>query len=339
MLPRNIFSGLAVLALSVAVPAGSGMAASQARGIGQLGHAGGSPAGDPDRPVVLAQAADPRLTTLEEEIRKLNGRVEELNFQILQMQDQMRRMQEDTDFRFQELQGGGSGAGDAAPQRKSERLDSAPPTLEQSTATALPAPSPDRSTATIPPALPPTAGTPAERGAPPRTLGTITFDQNGNIISTGAGQPIDLLQGTPVENPDGSIVAALPPSNDPDEIYRSSYQFILSGDYKTAEAGFRQYLDRFPDGEHAADANFWLGEAMLGQDRYREAAEVFLQANRSYPDAKKAPDMLLKLGVSLAAMNQRDVACATYEEIGKRYPDISSALKQRVKQEQALSGC
>jgi TolA-binding protein len=47
----------------------------------------------------------------------------------------------------------------------------------------------------------------------------------------------------------------------------------------------------------------------------------------------------LKLGVSLVGLNQRDVACATFSEIGKRYPQTSSALKERIKQEQALAAC
>jgi len=338
MLSRNHLRGLATLILFVAASAGPAAAF-------QLPWAQ-----RPARPVadgaqvIQVQANDPRLMTLEEEIRKLNGRLEELNFQILQMQDQMRRMQEDTEFRFQELEGGAAGQA-AKPEQRSERL--APPAgaPEQTAASSVPPPPAASAPAAATPPLgaPPTgapqAGAGPELGAPPRTLGTITFDQNGNVVSSGAGEPVDLLRGTAVEGTDGAVVAALPHSDNPEEIYQSSYQFILSGDYKTAEAGFRQYLTMFPDGSHAPDANFWLGEAMLGQDRYREAAEVFLNANRQYPEASKAPEMLLKLGVSLAAMNQRDVACATYTEIGHRYPNVSSALKERVKQEQALAGC
>ena len=66
---------------------------------------------------------------------------------------------------------------------------------------------------------------------------------------------------------------------------------------------------------------------------------MFLSANKQYPSSKKAPDMLLKLGVSLVGLDQKDVACATFSEIGKRYPSISGALKERVKQEQALAAC
>lgn len=57
-----------------------------------------------DETVRYAQASDPRLVALEEQIRSLSGTIEELNFQILQMQEQMRKMQEDNEFRFQELE-------------------------------------------------------------------------------------------------------------------------------------------------------------------------------------------------------------------------------------------
>ncbi len=113
----------------------------------------------------------------------------------------------------------------------------------------------------------------------------------------------------------------------------------MSGDYPTAEQGFRDHISRFPKDAKAADAHYWLGESLLGQQKYRDAAEIFLAASKDYPKAKKAPDMMLKLGVSLVGLKQRDVACATFGEIGKRYPNASGTLKERVKQERALASC
>jgi TolA-binding protein len=49
--------------------------------------------------------------------------------------------------------------------------------------------------------------------------------------------------------------------------------------------------------------------------------------------------MLLKLGVSMIGLNQKDVGCATFKEVTKRYPNATDAMKQRVKQEQALAAC
>src|SRR5690606_12453927 len=130
-----------------------------------------------------------------------------------------------------------------------------------------------------------------------------------------------------------TTVAALPDASDPEQLYGDSYGFILSGDYKTAEAGFRRHIERFPNDPRAPDAHYWLGEALLSQGRHAEAAEVFLGASRDFPQSAKAPDMLLKLGISLAAMDQKEVACATFREAQARFPDASNALQERLRQE------
>ena len=291
----------------------------------------------------MAQAGDPRVTTLEEQIRQLNGRIEELNFQILQMQDQLRKQQEDNEFRFQELE---KKSGAVRKSTDPAVVQANPPAVE-------PPPEGTAATAEAQPAEPqgeviidPRDGEPGKVvGEPPKEFGSITFDKNGNVTGGTVGNDTPAapaLPGVEVAQPPrtgGEVVAALPSTNDPEELYRNSYEFILSGDYSTAEAGFRDHIDRFPGAAKTADAHFWLGESLLGQQKYRDAAEVFLAANKSYPKSKKAPDMLLKLGISLAGLKQNDVACATFAEVGKRYPNISGALKERVKQEQALAAC
>jgi len=289
-------------------------------GMAGLAHAGPQPAmvkswsgaSSTQAPIVLAQASDPRVTGLEEEVRRLNGKVEELNFLILQMEDQLRKMQEDNEFRFQELEGGGNAGGSG--QKRSEAPVTAPPGSSD--------------VAGVTPQQQPLQGT----GEPPRTLGNIVFDQNGNVLGAQQGE----VQSQPTDN---SAVAALPASDDPQETYRNAYEFLMAGDYKTAETGFRNYLVSFPEGEQAPDASFWLGDSVLQQGRHQEAAEIFLKANKDYPNSPKAPEMLLKLGVTLAAMKQKDIACATFEEVGARYPELSNVLKERVKREQASVGC
>jgi tol-pal system protein YbgF len=278
----------------------------------------------PAEPVYrLAQASDPRVVGLEEQLRQLNGRVEEMNFQILQMQEQMRKMQEDVDFRLQEIEGKKSDAGGTVPAVQ-------PPTsVVEVPKGSLPPPSaPAQSVARAPAAGP---------GAPARQLGSIVFDKDGNVVGAELDPAaVDAAR----EEPDDATVAAVSPSaSDPRELYKNAYEAILSGDYGTAEAGFRQHIVNFPKDEQTADARFWLGESLLGQQRYRDAAEVFVDANRAFPNARKSPDMLLKLGVSLSALNQRDVACATFAKIPQRYPNSSGSFKERVKQERALAGC
>jgi tol-pal system protein YbgF len=288
-------------------------------------------------PVLVAQAVDPRVTELEEEIRKLSGTIEELNFQVLQMQEQLRKMQEDNEFRFQELEGGKGQAGAGTNKKSDATTDpakdkAASDSTAPATGDAAAQTAPDGGNADA------AAADPQNPAAPQVDLGTITVDKDGNISGGTVGKPVDLLDGAGKPS-DNTTVAALPATDDPEELYRNSYEFILSGDYGTAEAGFRDHINRFPADPKAADAHYWLGESLLGQQKFRDAAEVFLAANHDYPDSGKAPDMLLKLGISLNGLKQHEVACATYTEIGKRYPGASDALKKRVKQEEALAAC
>ncbi len=294
---------------------------------------------DAGGPVVLAQAGEPQINDLEEKIRQLNGKVEDLNFQIIQMQDQMRKQQQDDEFRFEQLEKKHSDAG-ADSGEKTARVQSSDSSSGDRSSGAdvksiINAPDHEVSESRGAVAEGDTNG--QTLGAPPKNFGTIKFDSKGNPV--GETVAPDAASGNGARGHDNTVVASLPSTDDPEELYRNSYQFVLSGDYKAAEAGFRAHIKRYPDDPRAADAHFWLGEALLGQDEYRKAAQVFLDANRTYPKSKKAPDMLLKLGISLSAMNQRDIACGTYHEIGERYPHASSALKDRVKQEQALAGC
>jgi tol-pal system protein YbgF len=317
----------------------------------RIGLPGVFSSGD-EKPIQLAQAeTDPRVVALEEQIRSLNGTMEELNFQILQLQEQIRKMQEDNEFRFQELEkksDARSPKANGTVAEKPLKQGEAEKPLKQGEAEAPVKQAEQAAPASVEDIIVndepmDNSGQAAAPGEAPKNFGVLKVDKDGNVVTEGA----TALPGVAAANPpappaaaaDDTVVAALPASNDPEELYRNAYQFILSGDYGTAESGFRDHIARFPQDGRAADAHFWLGESLLGQKKYRDAAEVFLAANKDYPKSKKAPDMLLKLGISLVGLNQKDVACATFGEVGKRYPEASAALKDRVKQDKALAGC
>jgi tol-pal system protein YbgF len=288
--------------------------------------------------VVLAQAMDPRVGQLEEQIRSLNGRIEEMSYQILQMQEQLRKTQEDNEYRFQEIEGGKGGA-----SGKSGALDKPLDggSADQQTASNQ-VPADDTAGAD-------TLGTPDDgTGAQPQELGSIKFDENGNPVGAEANPDIDNQSasvGTDNTLPgvDGGLPQASQNStaslDNPDDLYQAAYGHVLSGDYQVAEREFRDYLDIFPTGEKAADANFWLGEAQYSQGNFNDAAKTFLNAHQTFGKSKKAPEMLLKLGMSLAALDNRETACATLREVNKRYPNASKAVKTKVSSEQSRLSC
>jgi tol-pal system protein YbgF len=300
--------------------------------------------GKGDLPVVKVQSADVgRVGQLEEQIRSLNGRIEEMSFQLLQMQEQIRKFQEDNEFRFQDLENGKSSMkkSGALETPKSSDQASVTPEVTDSQATAAPA---DGDVAAARPAAPGAA-------PPPTTLGQIVFDENGNPISattdvepganatppgvdTGMADPGDA--GFNGNAAGGQQTASL---GNPGDLYQSAYGHVLSGDYGMAEQEFRDYLEAFPEGDKAADASFWMGEAQYSQGKYSDSAKTFLNAHQTYGKSPKAPEMLLKLGMSLGALDNKETACATLREVTKRYPKASAAVKAKVTSEQSRFGC
>ncbi|MFN7101328.1 MAG: tol-pal system protein YbgF [Pseudorhizobium sp.] len=290
-------------------------------------------------PMVLAQASDGpvRIQQMEEEIRQLNGRIEEMSFQILQMQEQMRKTQEDNEFRFQELEKSENGvAGQPAATAEASR-PAASEALSDDVARIIATPPADQSGTAAPSAAP---------GTPETVLGAIDFDQNGNPravsrndVDNSSGLPgVDAGPGLPGRTPapDTQQTASLGSESD---TYQVAYNHVLSGDYGLAEQGFTQYLTEFPEAERAADASFWLGEAQYSQAKYNEAAKTFLNAHQTYNKSPKAPEMLLKLGMSLAALDNSETACATLEEVTKRYPNAQRPVLSKVSSEQKRLGC
>jgi len=286
--------------------------------------------------VVLAQAMDPRVGQLEEQIRNLNGRIEEMSYQLLQMQEQIRKAQEDNEYRFQDLESGKGGS------RKSGSLDKP---VNGGTA--------DRQIASNKAPADDTAGTDTQgpdagTGAQPQELGSIRFDESGNPIGAEANpdlnnQSASIGKGNALPGVEDGLPQASQSStaslDNPDDLYQVAYGHVLSGDYQLAEREFRDYLDIFPKGEKAADANFWLGEAQYSQGNFNDAAKTFLNAHQTFSKSKKAPEMLLKLGMSLAALDNRETACATLREVNKRYPNASKAVKSKVASEQGRLSC
>lgn len=269
----------------------------------------------------IAQVTDPGVYALQEEMRQLNGRIEELTFQLLELQEQMRRMQENNEFRFQELEG----------TNQTDAGGTAAPAASQDTDVA----------ATVPdPAMPTTdqvvTGNASEdRAAPPRNLGTLTIDGSGKVV----GGDVDFSQGQIDSAIDGKAVASVATTGSAEDLYRAGYKHVLNGEYGVAEEIFRSLVEQYPDDPLVADARFWLAESVRGQGRLEEAAEIFIAVRTDYPSAQKAPETLLKIGQIMAMLGNRDVACVTFDDAEARYPSMSATVRTLIRDERTKAQC
>ncbi len=305
-----------------------------------------------------------RLNDMEENLRKMTGQVEELSYQLRVLQDQIRRMQEDNEYRLQQLEGGGGGKRSGAAPLPQSGTDTA------STQQGAPPAVLGQIDGSYGPAADPAAGSgvPAgsgdaefgssggySSGGGPLDLSALARGQGGINPAGGdpSGQngPIDggALPGVgsgaassdalPGSDPIGDQLAAAGPGGDPRAAYDEAYNAMLSGDYASAQAGFGMFLADFPDHTLAGNAQYWLGESYYAQGRYRDAADTFLKSYTDYPDGAKVTDSLLKLGLSLKGIGEKDAACATFSELLSKYPNAPVAVRSEAQAEQQRASC
>lgn len=308
---------------------------------GQMGIQG-LPAGGR---ILVAQADNAqimvRVQQLEEQIRLLNGQVEGLTFQLTQLQEILNRLQEDSEFRFQQLEGGAGGKTDAATQAGGETRPEALPQDPATSGTEDQVPLTDIPEQGVQPL-------PGEQEFDPTFDDGSLGESADPLVGTGQAGGIDLVTGQPLDlsyDPRASATGALPPprtrtgNSDADAQFRAGYEALMQGEYEFAEQQFGQFIELYPDNAQATDAANLLGEALLARSAYAEAADILVDAYQKAPDHARAPDLLLKLGISLAGVGERETACRTFNEVEQRYTDTVPAFQARLAEERAKAEC
>lgn len=257
-----------------------------------------------------------RIDRLEDELRRANGQIEELQNQNVRLQEQFKRFREDVEFR---LSGAKPSGGAAAPPPVA--LSEPPPVVKPRKGDAFD------------PALDPNAP-----GAP-RVIGSTA-------PSAPLGAPLEIERPTPLgaapkpaDPPPTIVTSGLDFADRPKEQFNSAVEAYKAGQYADAEAQLKAFLSTNSTHRLAPDAIFFLGETYLQRSRPREAAEQYLKLSTDFSRSTRAPDGMMRLGQSLAMLGNSEQACATFAEVGKRYPTASSQVKKTVEREMQKDHC
>jgi tol-pal system protein YbgF len=338
---------------------------------GEIGEPGDVPyAGEqPDGAQQDAASLLVRIGRLESQMRQISGQIEQMQFETRRIAEQLKKFQEDVDFRFHE--GGAQGAPVAKPSQKRGEApatqingdDRGPP----QSATIAPSRGNGRGDAFDPSQNPGAPGAPRPLGgfAPaastnpaggrPDESGPAGLDRNepgapldlSNGRSRIAGPPpttptppIAAAAGVPasgITTSGGTVIAMAP--NPAQEEFDIALGYFRQRAYENAEKGFAGFLERNPKSKMASDAIYYLGESFYQRGRQPEAAEQYLKISTKYANSPRAPAALLRLGQSLNALGAKEQACATYGEIARKYPNAPATVKTGAEREAKRAQC
>ncbi len=272
-----------------------------------------------------AAAMVTRIDRLERDVRHLTGQNEELQHKVQVLEEQLRAAREQGPRPGDAPMSAANGATSPAAGPGLKRGDAFDPSADP---TAPGAPKPLGATAPSAPLSPRTAAGSVTTAPPP-------------VRET--GQPMDIAHGRlvgdqPSAAPEIAPAPAAVPTG-PKEEYDEAVGTLKAGRFEVAEKSLAAFLAKYPKGKFAPAATFNLGESFFLRQRYREAAERYLEISQKYGQSAQAPDALLRLGQSLSALGAREQACASFNEIGMKYPGSAPRIRDAAARESKKAQC
>ena len=121
------------------------------------------------------------------------------------------------------------------------------------------------------------------------------------------------------------------------QAYTNAFNLLKSGRYEDAAVAFRQFIDAYPAGSYAGNAQYWLGETHYVTRKFDLAMQEFQRLVSNYPNSTKLPGALLKIGYVHDELGNKAEAERVLSDLRVRYQD-SAAAKLALKKLQEIRG-
>jgi tol-pal system protein YbgF len=270
-----------------------------------------------------AANAEIRMDRIEQQMRDLTGRIEEVMNQVEQVRDRVEHLNSDVDMRVGQAPAGPGQVAAAAPPPG--RPGSAAGQRNRVPFPELPGQNGDDL------APPHAAGSPGPTpsGGPVPIFGTLTPP---GTAPAAPSRPAELASAAPASR--GTL-----PNGSTSEQYNHAFGLLKQADYPAAETALKAFVESHPKDPMAGNAQYWLGETYYTRGRYLDAATAFAEGYKRYPKSPKAADGLLKLGMSLGHANQKQNACVALAQLDRDFPHAAASVKERATAEKKKLGC
>jgi tol-pal system protein YbgF len=124
----------------------------------------------------------------------------------------------------------------------------------------------------------------------------------------------------------------------PDDLIREAYVNYSAGLYDLAVSSLQEFISKYPDNPHAAEAHMRLGDALEAQKKYDASIAEYDFVLQKFPESDTSKAALLKKGLTQAVTNPQQ-ANITLSEVVKKYPGTIEATtaQQKLKELQPAS--
>lgn len=118
--------------------------------------------------------------------------------------------------------------------------------------------------------------------------------------------------------------------------YNKAQQAFLNDDYQTALTLYDSYLQRYPNTEYAASAQFWKAESYRKLSKFEEAIGEFEKVRSGYPGPEntKAAVSMTRQADCHMALGQTQRAVDLWQQLIENYPlsEVTEQAQQRLRE-------
>ncbi len=104
-------------------------------------------------------------------------------------------------------------------------------------------------------------------------------------------------------------------SADEEPAYQQAFKWVHQGQYEQVITAFKEFLTHYPQGKHAADAQYWIGESQYALKKFDDALVTYRQLMEKYPQSSKYSYAQLKIGYIYAEKQDYTNARTTLNKV------------------------
>ena len=270
-----------------------------------------------------------QVESLQQEVRQLHGDLENQAFTIEQLRKSQRETYSDTDRRLSAMEQSRTGGAAAEPplaitETPTDVAVAGKPS-DQSIAVDI-EPTPRGPYLNSPP---PAAGIPGSAGAI-NAGATVVVNPRA---APPAAAPAVVAPTQPTAPPAVALARAASPartglrtdSAESETAYRDAFGMLKAGQYEQSITAFNNYLQQYPAGQYADNAQFWLGEGYYVLRQYEPAIAQYQKLVVGYPDSLKQSQAMLKIGYSYDKLGQQEQAASVLLQLKQKFPGSAAA--------------
>lgn len=135
----------------------------------------------------------------------------------------------------------------------------------------------------------------------------------------------------PPANPDAPLQPVAPPpavatGMSPQRLYDTAYADYSAGQWSLAIQGFEAFIKSFPRAEQADDAQLYIGESYLLDNKLEPAVAAYDKVIANYPTGDATPMAYYKRGLVHDKLGRAERARDSWQAVIQKFPNSDAAL-------------